>query len=410
MEKIPTPPTPSEEPTTPESLTLPEELTLEEKRLIADAWSVGVTGTEAPENPEAFSNEEMKEWLEDSLMEGVAHFADDVGIKPNDELLHQMKHAETLDERVSIEEQYLQDIQRQMNTVKNRVQAERGKRETRWDSWPTTMREHQTWNCVGGTLVATHLLKDTEITNYCGATPGHILNILQLSNGDWWYADFTNNSVFKIEPNEGMVGEMKTITLKDKRARYSFIGLSENGDIINAILGNVASMRKEAVDPNKQGEGKDNAVAEMRKFGDLFSEAPFSTTRSKLYPEYQNFVESKQYKAEEKRVEQLDYETPEIRKLLDRFAGPIAELVSTLTSEEVIDLQQVARTNVQDIETLLLATPNEARARLESLNLPERLTEIITVRINQLEELLTSGDQTTHETLLTHTIRKWHNI
>ena len=409
MEKFPTSSTPSVEPVPSESLVLEEALTLEEKRLIADAWATGVAGTPAPANPESFSNEEMGEWLRDSLMEGVAGFADDVGIKPNEEILSALETAVTTAERAELEEKYINDIQQQMNAVKNRVRAERGKRETRWDSCPTTMREHQTWNCVGGTLIATQLLEDTGIKNYSGWVPGHLFNVLQLSNGDWWYADFTNNNCFKVEPTEGELEDIKTINIRDKRTDYELIGLGEDGSVA-AILGNLYGMRAEAADPKIKGAGKDSAVVEMNKFAEIFSQAPFGNVRKKLYPEFCNFQESTTFKEEEARVENLKKEQTKHVREFERFTQPITELTQVLTSEEVEELLTIFRVHTQDAEALLLATPEEARAELEQLNLPQKLEEIIQIRINQLADLIKSGEEEMYDALLRHTIRAWHNM
>lgn len=388
-----------------------EPLTPKEKELLVRAWVGPVTNTKPIEDIETATNEDVKEWMSTSIEEGIATFAEEIDLHPNEQLLQNIQSALSVSEKAAAEKLYLADVFQKLTDAKNRSKENNPSRETRWDSWPTIMQENKTWNCVGAAILGSHLLQQSGIERFHGWPPGHILNIVQLIDKTWWYVDFNNNTFFEIHPSETQIEGVRTLIIQDPRTNYELIPLFPESDISAAILGNLSSMRFEASDETKQGAGKQSAVHQMERYATEFTSAPFNTARRKLFPYVEKLNNSKEEEQERKRLEEVEKKEKEHRKICEPYTQLIADFTASFNEQTLERVLEEARRARQDIE-LIFMNENlpEAIAQLPQTTLGDELKEIIRIRLAQLQTLKETGQLETYSILLAETFKKWRRI
>lgn len=155
----------------PESEPEHEVLSVDEKQNLGEAWVEMVVGKGAvPEKIQEMSDEELKEWLFVSLMEGVGDFIEKTGIVVDEYLIEKITSEEDIDKKSILELEYINNIREALNSF---AQPFRSRGEvTTWNSCPSLMKETESFNCVGGIFV--------PVTGFYGALTSSAVSQFQV--------------------------------------------------------------------------------------------------------------------------------------------------------------------------------------------------------------------------------------
>jgi len=389
----------------------PEPLTLEEKQFLINAWSGPVTNTPPLENIDTATNEDIKEWLHSSIESGVETFAKEIDLHPSEQLVADIQSALSVSEKAAAEKLYVEDVFQKLTDAKNLSRVNNPSRETRWDSWPTIMQENKTWNCVGASMLGSHLLQQSGVERFHGWPAGHVLNIVRLADGTWQYVDFNNNAFFEIHPEETEIQGVRSLVIRDPRTNYELVPILPESNIPAAILGNLSSMRREAEDDSKQDAGKRVAVAEMEKFEKEFKTAPFGNTLHKLFPHVEKVNNSEEINKERQRIKEVEKKEKEHRRICEPFSQVIADFTVSFNEQTLERVMGEARQARREIELLFINEDlQDSINTISQMSLGDELQEIIKIRLQQLKELKEEGNVGVYTILLEETFRKWKKM
>lgn len=307
---------------------LEKELSLEQKKRLGGVWTKMIVDDEnIPENIGEMNESEIKKWLFESVMKDIAKFVEELGIKIDTELISKIQNTKDADEKSALELKYIKNVHVQMYGIVSTFDKSPD-RSTKWDSWPKRMRETGEFNCVGATLVGTHLLKSAGIEPYYGNPKGHVLNIVSLQNGEWWYADFRNGKggLIKIDPAETTIEGARVLKIKHPHIDYKLIPIYNSEDLVEPILGNLSSIKRTAEKPKDSDEslGKKEAREFYEKYQEDFQKTDFALLNRSLYPKIVKVSSSEEMREEEARI----------RKKRD-LSEPIQAYLKTLDREVV---------------------------------------------------------------------------
>lgn len=242
------------------------ELSLDEKQYLVDNWKAEVIdGSFDVEEIEQINNRELRQNLNQSLMEDIKQLSEEWGIKLNKELP---------------EEEYIEEMRIQMNDLVKKI-----KRDTHWVSWTKKMRENEGFNCVGATLIGINALKEKGIETYYGNPWGHVVNIARLLNGKWMYIDFRNNVVREINPEEISLDGCRVLKINDEDIDYKLIPIYDNSMAVGSIIGNLSGL--EAERGNRRGQ-------------DIYQ-----NIKQKLFPEINEIEDTEEMQIEKERIESI---------------------------------------------------------------------------------------------------------
>ncbi len=283
-----------------------QELSPEQKKVFGESWTkMVVDNIDIPKNIEALDKLEVKEWLFESIMKDIKRFSKEIGIEIDSELADKIKGTEDLEKKSSLELDYIKKMHSQVDQITKGFDRS-GDKSTSWDSWPKRMREKKSFNCVGATLIGISLLEKANIESYYGNPSGHVLNIVKLSNGEWWYVDFNNGkeNVIKINPEEDIISGMKVLKINQKDIEYKLIPIRDNSEIPGSVIGNLSWMEHEVEDDNIPSDNiaKKQAVEFLEKYEEDFKKNNFPELGEFLYPENDKMEETEEMKKEEERI------------------------------------------------------------------------------------------------------------
>jgi len=282
-----------------------QELEPKEKENLVDAWlKIAVDNQLKPENVESLSNEELKEWLYKTLMVDIEALVIGWGLEPDPILIEGIKNEQDLEQRAKLEMKYLEDTRAKINDFHKANPLAQGQSD-KYVSWPSEMRKKKSFNCVGGTLLGMSLLERVDISSFCGKPSSHVLNIARLSNGEWVYADFTNNQVKIVKPEEGMLDGVRILELKEPDIIYRCIPLLDNRDVPDSIIGNFHSLEHDVKDEKADPTDKNEAKRLFTIFNEEFKKNDFSRLHDALYPSQVALQRTKEIQNEDRRVEKI---------------------------------------------------------------------------------------------------------
>lgn len=279
------------------------ELTPEIKRNLGDAWSEMVVDTEIPENIEEFDEEELKEWLFNSVMDGVENFVEKEGISADESLIEKIKEENNLEKKAALEIEYIKSLQESIGVYFEDVR-ERNQR-TKWNSWPKLMEEKKSFNCAGSALIGIHFLEKAGIKSKAGFPVGHVVNVVELSNGEVVYGDLaTPNSVHKIDPEIKEVNGVDMYDFEYENINYQRMSVFEKEMLTSSILGNLSSINKHSKKED-DSENTKRAKEYKSRYSKQFEKVSFRELDDHLFENYFSFDRGEEMKEERERIKKL---------------------------------------------------------------------------------------------------------
>ena len=352
------------------------ELKFEEKEVLKEAWDRLALGKKTKIDITALSIEETKSWLRVSLMEEIEAIIREWELDPDCDLVEKIRKEEDPEEKSKLELEYIRKCH---SVVDKMVEGFDGgvQKSSMWDSWPGNMKKNKEFNCVGGTLIGCSLFEEAKLEHYFGNPHGHAVNIVQLSNGEWWYVDFKNGkeNVRKIEPEEVKLAGTKTLKLDDRLTDFRYIPLFNHQQAVASILGNLGtldSVATEEIALSVSEVEKKEAQEYRKKHEEVFDNTDFNQLKDKLYPERKKLQDTKEMKHEAERIdllksklnitkllssqltkekkEKIIIETKEnIKGIEDYFKG-ISDMVLEEISQELKEFIELYKKGLQEIE------------------------------------------------------------
>lgn len=291
------------------------DLSPEQKKILGEAWTeMIVENVAVPENISEMSSAEMKKWLFDSIMADTGRLIEELDLQADADLATKITNTENLEEKSALELAYIKQAHAQVDEIVKNFD-ESGNRSSKWDSWPKRMRETKEFNCVGATLLGLKLLEQSGVESYYGNPRGHVLNIVRLANGDWWYVDFRNGArnIIKLEPEETTIAGVPVLKINQPEIDYRLIPLFTSEHVAGSVFGNLSSLQHEASDDSIADENieKKEAKEYLAKHGPRFAQIDFSEIGEILYPEFTTVRRSNEMRQEKDRIEVIrDFEKP----------------------------------------------------------------------------------------------------
>ncbi len=340
------------------------DLSAEQKEQLAQVWSGSVVDNiNIPGNIRDMSPDEIKKWLFESIMVDIERLANEWGLQVDVELAKKIQTAEDMDEKTALEMEYIQKSHSQVDALTQKFDKSKS---SKWDSWPKRMRETNQFNCVGATLLGIYFLEKGGIKSYYGNPHGHVLNIVELPNGEWWYVDFLNGeqNIIKIEPEEAMIEGVRVLKINNPQIGYQLIPIYKNKEAAGSMLGNLQALQEEAGDEtiSDQNIGKQEAKEILQKHGKNIEKVNFLLLHESLYPKFDELNDSEEMKNEIARLDPIQ-----------DCEKPAQDYIKTLAKDEEKELVAEIRAKKEEIIRLFYsegkdaAIPQEVGPKLKKL-------------------------------------------
>lgn len=354
------------------------ELKEQEKRQVAELWQEAVVDNcEIPDNIEQLSDDEFRDWLADSVYNDIKQLVSELGIDINQEAIEKIKDGTNDQERAKLELKYIRLMFDQVDEIVQKFDKSPDS-SNKWASWPKKMREDGCFNCVGATMLGKEILAAANIESYHAAPSGHAVNVVRLSNGDWWYVDFMNgqSNFVKIEPQIEEIHGEKCLKVDVQNFDYKLIPIRSYSESINSILGNLSVLQNDAENYNPE-EGKDpekeDAVRFMHKYGEILKMLNMREIRKVLYPDLVALEGSPEMTFERQRVKKLREATKSA-----------SEYIKSLDKKQQKVLMDEMRNKVDKIDAHLTDGSDEIGAEFSSEL--QKVLELFQVSLNKLKK------------------------
>ncbi|MDA8611307.1 hypothetical protein N9L18_00375 [Candidatus Pacebacteria bacterium] len=276
-----------------------EELSLNAKVNLVNSWSEIIVERNVPENIEDMTDEDLKEWLSQSLMEGTEDFIEQENIQVSGELAERISQEEDVDKRSELELEYLREVQR---TVQNYAQGFMSRGEpTKWNSWPKLMKETKSFNCAGAALIGAYYLEQAGVRSMVGNPVGHVVNVIELSNGKTIYADLVHgeDTIHEVTKEDVVISNTRVLKVDNKNVEYATVPVFGLEDFPSIILGNMASIEKAPEKDSESPENRERAKNYRDQNSQYFERSNFEEVDKILYIEVNNVFHSQEMKDEE---------------------------------------------------------------------------------------------------------------
>lgn len=325
-------------------LEVERELSPEEKKTLAAAWCSVVLGRETtPENVEAFSNEQMRAWLYDSLVSEALVLRSEWGLAPDIEKYREaMEKCADDAQRSDVQFQFIDSLKVKFKShlVANLNGAESHMR--RHESWPKAMRTTKIFNCVGATLIAIASIEEAGIEVHFGDMAGHVVAFARLENGEWVYADLNNNFIKKVKPEEKSIDGILCFVLKDPDIVYETAAILDPKNIPLSVFANLARLKKDIEEERYDSDRQKERIASLHQEGkQYFDSLKFNETRDLLYKGRDIWLKKNDVSISEEWVKVY---------LLNDFSGDIKRLPPAVLKE----LQGVLLQYPQDFKDFMM--------------------------------------------------------
>ncbi len=318
------------------------ELTVEQNQLFAKIWTELVVENEGmPDDIGTFKHEQMSEWLFQALMHDTARLLDEWNIHADEGEVKKIITEDDAERKSELELIYMQNILQQVHKLTKDFDRNEG---TRWNSWPNNMRESKSFNCVGATLLGMELLENSGIKSYYGNPVGHVVNIVQLSNEEWYYLDLLNNKCEHIIPEEIEIEGQQVLKIDNKHIEYELVPFRDNEDISTPIFGNFVHLYEEANDPDVVDDyNKQYARQYVQTHKSIFNgDDSIKNIRDVFYADNQDINNSEEMDRERQRID--DY---------DKYTENVQEYVSALEEKERKKIFEEISKNISGVEEFL---------------------------------------------------------
>jgi hypothetical protein len=241
---------------------LEKELTLEEKKSLSQMWVDLVVDCEkVPADMENFSNAEIKAWMFQSMMHDARRLLLEWRLEPDEMKIKNIVMADNLEIKAQLEKEYVLQMHDKITQKAATFQESEGS--SRWSSWPKAMREQNLFNCVGAAVLGAEILESAGIETYYANPVGHVVNLVKLASGEWWYVDFRNGETQckKIDPQEISITDVPVLKIDDPMIDYQLLPYGDNSEIIAFVLGNFLNMDNESDDDSIDEDNRDKIYA-----------------------------------------------------------------------------------------------------------------------------------------------------
>ncbi len=362
-----------------------KELTAEEKRQAVLAWKEMVLGVETvPENVDQLNDSEIKKWFSQSLNLEIDNLAKDWGLEPDLALIRKISEAENAQEKSAAQVEYIQTCSSRIQKLVSEFK-EPPRKSTKWNSWPKTMREHKSFNCVGASLLGQCLLKKAGIENYLGSPVGHAIDIAHLENGDWWYVDFLNKSVKQIKPKETEIEGCRVLSVDDSDVLYRYVGIQDVSAAPAYIVGNLGCLVDEANSEDIPDEDIDKIAAKnfLAEHAELFEKVNFEELLARLYSGVERFATSQEMENEKKRIDLIFSSSDDIQELIEK--KNLNKNIQTIRENFKNNVEVVKNFLLTGDEALISSLDYDSRSVLKIYN--HQLERVKEINVEVYEEL-----------------------
>ncbi|MDI6821255.1 MAG: hypothetical protein QMD65_03780 [Patescibacteria group bacterium] len=324
------------------------ELEPKEKENLVNAWlSIAVDNQARPDDIDKLNNQQLKRWFYETLMDDTEKLIEEWDLQPDVTLIEKIKSEHNLEQRTRLEMDYIEAIRIKVQEFKKTHPL--GDRSDKWDSWPSEMRDNKTFNCVGGTVLGISFLDRIGVRSYYGNPFSHVLNVVELSSGEWVYVDFLNNQVKKTKPKkEIMLGGVRTLELEEPDIIYRYVPLLDNSEAVGSIIGNFHSLEHDVKDKKADPTDKREAERLFANFAEQFRKNDFSLLHDTLYPS----------KVALRRTREMQDEGGRIEKIRS-FSSSARKYIGTLDSKQREEVLKEIKTNAEGIRKLFYESNND---------------------------------------------------
>lgn len=160
-----------------------KKLSVEEKQQLVEVWNEVVLGrADGLQDIEKMSDEEIKAWLFDSLMQETDRLMKEWNLEPEEKFIRKIQEEQSSDIKSKHEVEYIRVMHDKVSEITKNFDMTSNS--VKWSSWLARMKETKEFNCVGSSLIGMQFLKKAGIKSYFGSPAGHAANVAKLSNGE----------------------------------------------------------------------------------------------------------------------------------------------------------------------------------------------------------------------------------
>lgn len=339
------------------------------KRKLSEVWANVVLGVNEvnEQNVEGLSFIELRNLLNKQLLQETDNLLEEWHVLANESLIEKIQQEEDKTKKAKLELDYIKQIHQQIDQLVQGFDHSESK-STKWDSWPDRMRENKEFNCVGAMLLGSALLEKAGIQQFTGNPPSHVVNIVHLSNDDWWFVDFMNgkNNVQQIKPIEREIAGHRVLEINHPTIDYRLIPITPKEEIGTYIIGNLATLQRDAYDAKHETQIDDVEVKEAVEYAkrhDLLQMDDLSEYGAYLFPTNTHINNTPEMKAESARIKRV-YEIDNISK--DAITGLSKEQIIAMTKEISQKESEIREFFYNDTESILTRITPELKKFLET--------------------------------------------
>ena len=298
-------------------------------------------------------NEQFKDSLYEGIEERLDETTETLGLNIDENLIKTMNEPKSKEEKAEAQEEVVKSVVKQINSIPSGT----------WAFTPKEIERQKKLNCSGAALVCGSMLNKIGIKTEYANPVDHAMNFAELADGSLLYVDSRNNIVKKIEVEEDNFKGVKIRKINDKDIEYKIVPYFPQRDAIISILDNVESLKPDA---QKEDSGDLDAKEIYEKDKKMFDSVDYSKLSEELYPDLNEFCQTKEWKGEKKRIDELRDFHGNIQKINEKFGE--------LTQEEQKKLRKETTENKELVLELLISEDSDARVKGE---LSEPLTSFL---------------------------------
>lgn len=266
----------------------------------------------------------LEGWAFKNLMRSTERVLSKWGIKTDKRMIQMIEQEKNIKAKAAFERAYILDFVERV-----RYHAQKGPRESpKWDSWPAAMFQTGRFNCVGGALLGLYMIGKISdrpelgghgtLSIYVGKMTDHVVNIVKLSDDEWFLVDPRRHCFRQIFGNGHIeVNELGAIDIRELKEGWSFSLLLSPTEIIHPILMNIDMIRRIGELPDwKDGIGirRCDFDEARRIYGEryyLLEGFDIEKFADDFFPEIAEVQKTIDYKKEKEKVKQFRESLPQ---------------------------------------------------------------------------------------------------
>uniref|UniRef100_A0A7C4QX79 Uncharacterized protein n=1 Tax=candidate division CPR3 bacterium TaxID=2268181 RepID=A0A7C4QX79_UNCC3 len=277
------------------------------KEEFAKFWTNAIVFEEKiPANFGLFSYRQIIEWCFKNLIICSGKILLKWGIEPDQEIIKKINEEKDLQGKAFLEKLYIFNFQQKITQfIMNQE-----RKNSKWNSWPTSIMENSSFNCTGGTTLSIWMLSKLKLKSYIGIIPfSHVFNIVELSNKELFCLDLVNMRVYSMLDIETIDVEGHQCLDLSKKPGHpsSIIPIFDTHCITYMILNNASIARSIGMGEKESYAGLSGldvygALSFYSEKRDFFPSYPIFEARDEFFPEIKILREKEVFKEEMKKV------------------------------------------------------------------------------------------------------------